>query len=95
MYSICVQFMLTDSCIQILLGTYSSTITPGEFIWLPGVLTQVIISSMNFFSTCIINARSGALAPIPFILQSRKGCSVEKYTFINFLLLCMLAYSQE
>ena len=32
---------LVDVFLQILLGTYSSTMAPGEFIWLPGVLTKV------------------------------------------------------
>ena len=41
MYVISLLHVLVDICLQILLGTYSSTITPGEFTWLPGVLTKV------------------------------------------------------
>lgn len=31
-----------NSILQVLLGTFTSTNTPGEFVWMPGPLTKVI-----------------------------------------------------
>lgn len=47
----------TDS--KMLLGQYRCTDLPGEFIWQPGVLTQVIFDKVRIYKLCSIEYFSG------------------------------------
>ena len=50
-----------------LLGTYTSTGSPGEFVWLPGVLTKVCVYMFKLTDGCdnMYNIDEGCGSRIP------------------------------